>query len=259
MNIVVCIKRVPDTAAEKKLDPNDKTLDRESVETILNPMDEYAVEAGLKLKESIGGEVTVACMGPEPAITTIRKALSMGADKGLHLHDPALHGSCSQNTAYAMAQALKTIPHDIVLCGAESTDARTSLVPAALGEYLGYAALTYASKLEVNGSTIRIQRDTDAGHDVIEAQGPAVVSVIKGINEPRYPSFKGIMAAKSKPVTDLTLADIGVDASAVGAAGARTAVVEFAERPPRTQGMLVKDEGDGGTKLAEFLQAQKFI
>ena len=261
MKILVTVKRVPDTAAEKRLDPGDKTLDRESVETILNPVDEYAVEEALRLKEHAGGEVVVLCMGPTSALATVRKALSMGPDTAVHVHDDALHGSCAFNTAKVLQAAIRRVEPDIVLCGSESTDARTSLVPGALAEYLGWPGLTGAKQLEVDGPTVRIHRETENGYDVVEAQGPAVVSVVKGINEPRYPSFKGIMAAKSRPVTNLTLADLGIDPQEVGAAGATTEVVDFAPRPPKQAGQVVKDPGDGSAalELAGFLAANKFI
>jgi electron transfer flavoprotein beta subunit len=261
VKILVTVKRVPDTAAEKRLDPGDKTLDRESVETILNPVDEYAVEEALRLKEAQGGEVIVLCMGPPSALPTIRKALSMGPDAAVHVHDNALHGSCALNTARVLAAAIRTVAPDIVLAGSESTDARGSLVPGALAELLGWPGLIGAKKLEVDGSTVRIQRETEQGHDLLEATGPAVVSVVKGVNEPRYPSFKGIMAAKSRPVTDLGLGDLGIDPSEVGAAGATTEVVDFAPRPPRQAGQVVKDGGDGSAalELAGFLARQKFI
>ena len=261
LKILVTVKRVPDTAADKRLDPSDKTLDRESVETILNPVDEYAVEEALRLKEKVGGEVVVLCMGPEPALPVIRKALSMGPDAAVHVHDDALHGACVLGTAKVLAAVVRQVEPDIVLSGSESTDARTSLVPSALAEYLGWPGLTGAKQLEVDGGTVRIQRETEAGYDVLEADGPAVVAVVKGINEPRYPSFKGIMAAKSKPVTEYGLADLGIDAGEVGTAGATTEVVDFAPRPPRQAGQQLKDPGDGSaaTELAEFLVAQKFI
>jgi electron transfer flavoprotein beta subunit len=261
VKILVTVKRVPDTAADKKLDPNDKTLDRESVETILNPVDEYAVEEALRLKEKVGGEVVVLCMGPEPALGVIRKALSMGPDSAVHVHDGALHGSDAINTAKVLAAAVKRVEPDIVITGSESTDARTSLVPSALAECLGWPGLTSAKKLEVDGGTIRIHRETDTGYDVVEAAAPAVVSVVKGINEPRYPSFKGIMAAKSRPVTDLALSDLGIDPAEVGAAGATTEVVDFAPRPPKQAGQIVSDGGDGSAavELADFLASNKFI
>jgi electron transfer flavoprotein beta subunit len=245
MNIVVCVKQVPDTWAEKKLTDSDRTVDRQGVEGVMNELDEYAVEEALKIKEAHGGEVTVLTMGPEKAVETIRKALSMGADAAIHVVDPGLHGSDALATSYALAQALATVDHDLVILGVESTDARMSVVPAMLAERLGIAQLTFARKVEVGEGTVRIERQTDTGYDVVEAATPAVVSVVEKINEPRYPSFKGIMAAKKKPLTTLTLADAGFDAARVGQGGSGTAVV--------------KDEGDGGTKLAEFLITAKLV
>ena len=259
MNIVVCVKQVPDTWAEKKLDPTDKTVDRASVDGVMNEIDEYAVEEALRIKEAHGGEVTVLTMGPAKSIETIRKALSMGADKAVHLQDDALHGSCAVTTSHAMAKALGTVEWDLVIAGSESTDARTAIFPALLAERLGVPQLTLARKVEVDGTTIRIERQTEGGFARVEGSTPAVVSVVEKINEPRYPSFKGIMAAKNKPLTTLTLADAGIAPDEVGLAGSTSEVREFTARPPRTAGEIVKDEGDGGTKLAEFLQSQKFI
>ena len=259
MNIVVCVKQVPDTWAEKKLDPTDKTVDRASVDGVMNEIDEYAVEEALRLKEAHGGEVTVLTMGPEKAVETIRKALSMGADKAVHLKDDALHGSCAVSTSYAIAQAIGTLEWDLVIAGSEATDARTAVFPAMLAERLGVAQLTLARKVELDGTTVRIERQTENGYAKVEATLPAVISVVEKINEPRYPSFKGIMAAKSKPLTTLAIGDAGISADEVGFAGATSEVREFTARPPRSGGEIVKDEGDGGTKLAEFLQSQKFI
>ena len=259
MNIVVCVKQVPDTWAEKKLDPQTKTLDRESVEGVLNEIDEYAVEEGLRLKEAHGGEVTILTMGPEKCVATIRKALSMGADKAVHVHDPALKGSCAMATSLALAKALQTIEFDLVVLGSEATDARTAIVPALLAERLGLPQLTLARKVEINDGTVRIERQTEDGYAVVEGPMPAVISVVEKINQPRYPSFKGIMAAKSRPLTTLTLADLGIDPAEVGLAGATNAVKEFTARPPRTAGEVVKDDGSGGVKVAEFLATRKFI
>jgi electron transfer flavoprotein beta subunit len=259
MNIVVCVKQVPDTWAEKKLSPDDKTVDRDGVDGVMNELDEYAVEEALRIKEAHGGEVTVLSMGPEKAGESIRKALSMGADKAIHLVDPALHGSDALATSYALAQALKTVEHDLVILGVESTDARMSVVPAMLAERLGASQLTFARKVDVGAGTVTIERQTDAGYDVVEGTTPAVVSVVEKINEPRYPSFKGIMAAKKKPLTTLSTADAGIDAGKVGLAGSGSEVTEVTARPPKQAGQIVKDEGDGGVKLAEFLAAQKFI
>jgi electron transfer flavoprotein beta subunit len=259
MNIVVCVKQVPDTWAEKKLSDSDKTVDREGVEGVMNELDEYAVEEALKIKEAHGGEVTVLTMGPEKAVETIRKALSMGADKAVHIVDPALHGSDALATSYAIAQALGTVDHDLVILGVESTDARMSVLPAMLAERLGAAQLTFARKVEVGDGKVTIERQTDTGYDVVEGSTPAVVSVVEKINEPRYPSFKGIMAAKKKPLTTLTLADAGIDAARVGLDGSGTAVGDVTARPPKSAGQIVKDEGDGGSKLADFLVAQKIV
>jgi electron transfer flavoprotein beta subunit len=261
MNIVVCVKQVPDTWAEKKLSDSDKTVDREGVEGVMNELDEYAVEEALRIKEAGGGEstVTVLTMGPEKAVETIRKALSMGADQAVHLVDAGLHGSDALTTSYALAKALGTIEHDLVILGVESTDARMSVIPAMLAERTGAAQLTFARKVEVNDGTVKIERQTDTGYDVVEASTPAIVSVVEKINEPRYPSFKGIMAAKKKPLTTLTLSDAGIEADKVGLGGSGSEVAEFAARPPKQAGQIVKDEGDGGVKLAEFLASQKLV
>ena len=259
MNIVVLVKQVPDTWAERKLNDSDKTLDRASVDVVMNEIDEYAVEEALCLKEAQGGEVTIVTMGPERAVETIRKALSMGADKAVHLVDDALKGSDAVQTSYALATVLGTLEYDLVIAGSEATDSRMAIMGALLAERTGRPQLTGARKVTADGGTIRIERQTDNGYDVVEAPTPAIVSVVEKINEPRYPSFKGIMAAKSKPLTRLTLADAGLDAGQVGLAAAPSQVVEFANKPPRQAGQVVKDEGDGGLKVAEFLASQKFV
>jgi electron transfer flavoprotein beta subunit len=259
MNIVVCVKQVPDTWAERKLKQGDATLDRESVDGLINELDEYAIEEALQIKEAHGGEVTVLTMGPEKASESVRKALSMGADKAVHLVDDALAGSDALQTSYALAQVLQSIGFDLVVLGAESTDARMGAMAAMLAERLGVAQLSLASKVEIDGSHVRVNRQSEDGYWVVEADLPAVISVVEKINEPRYPSFKGIMAAKKKPMQVLSLAEAGIDSSLVGLANAATEVVDFTERPPRQAGTVVKDEGDGGTKAAEFLAAGKFI
>ncbi|UBU11994.1 electron transfer flavoprotein subunit beta/FixA family protein [Nonomuraea gerenzanensis] len=259
MNIVVCVKQVPDTATERKLRSDDNTLDRDAADGVVNELDEYAVEEALKLKEAHGGEVTVLTMGPGKATDTIRKALAMGADKAVHLSDDALHGSDALSTSYAMAQVLKKIGFDLVILGSESTDARTGVLAAMLAERLGASQLTLANKVEVDKGAIAIQRLTDYGYDRVEAPLPAVISVVEKINEPRYPSFKGIMAAKKKPVETLAIGDASIDAAQVGLAAAWSEVVDFAAAPPRAAGTIVKDEGDGGEKAADFLASKKFI
>jgi electron transfer flavoprotein beta subunit len=198
-------------------------------------------------------------MGPAKASESIRKALSMGADKAVHVSDEALAGSDALVTSLVLAEALKQTGFDLVILGSESTDARTGVLPAMLAERLGVPQVSLAAKVEIDGTAIRIRRVSDDGYDEVAASLPAVISVVEKINEPRYPSFKGIMAAKKKPVQTMSLADAGIDAALVGLAGASTEVVDFAQRPPRQAGTIVKDEGDGGVKVAEFLAAQKFI
>jgi electron transfer flavoprotein beta subunit len=259
MNIVVCVKQVPDTWAERKLKQDDSTLDRESVDGVINELDEYAIEEGLQQAEAHGGEVTILTMGPQKAADSIRKALSMGADKAVHVLDGALAGTDGLQTSQVLAQVLTRIGFDLVILGSESTDARMGVMAAMLSERLGVPQVSLASKVEIDGQAIKVRRQTDYGYDQIEATLPAVVSVVEKINEPRYPSFKGIMAAKKKPVETLGLADLGIDPDQVGLAASATEVVSFAQRPPREAGTVVKDEGDGGAKAAEFLAAQKFI
>ncbi|MDQ1709480.1 MAG: electron transfer flavoprotein beta subunit [Frankiaceae bacterium] len=259
MNIVACVKQVPDTWADKKLLPDTMTLDRESADGVMNELDEYAVEEALRIKEAHGGSVTIVTMGPGKSLQTVRKALSMGADAALQVTDDALLGSCAMATSRVLAAAIGTLEADLVIFGSETTDAGTGVVPALVAERLGRPQLTLANKVEVDGTTIRVNRLTDTGYDVVEAQLPAVVSVVEKTNEPRYPSFKGIMAAKSKPLTTMSLADLGIDAAEVGAAGASTAVRDATQRPPRSGGEIVTDSGDGAAKLAEFLHTRKYL
>jgi electron transfer flavoprotein beta subunit len=259
MNIVVLVKQVPDSGAERTLRTDDNTIERTSANNVINEMDEYAIEEALRIKEAHGGDVTLLTMGPEQATEAIRKALSMGPDKAVHVLDDALHGSCAVATSKVLAAALGTLGADLVICGAEATDGRVQVIPHMLAERLGIAALTGARKLTIDGQTLTVERQTEEGYEVVSASTPAVVSVWDTINEPRYPSFKGIMAAKKKPVSTLSLADLGVDPSEVGFAGATSEVVEHAERPPRSGGRKVTDEGDGGVKLVEFLASEKFV
>jgi electron transfer flavoprotein beta subunit len=259
MNIVVLVKQVPDTAGERKLNSEDHTLDRAGSDGVVNELCEYAIEEALLLRDAHGGEVTVLSMGPDQATDSIRKALSMGADKAVHLCDEALHGSDALQTAYALSKALGTVDYDLVIMGSESTDARTGVLGAALAEYLDVPQLTQAGKVEVDQGSVRIHRMTDDGYAVVEASTPAVVSVVEKINEPRYPSFKLIMQAKKKPVQTLDLAAAGIEPDRVGLANAATAMVDAQPAPPRGAGTIVKDEGDGGAKIAEFLATQKFL
>jgi len=259
MNIVVLCKQVPDTYSERGL-RGDGALDRDASDAVLDEINERAVEEALVLKEAHGATVTVLSMGPDRATEAIRKALSMGADAAVHLTDDALAGSDAVGTARALAGAIGTVGDvDLVLAGNEASDGRSAAVPAMIAELLGVPALTHALKVAVDGGAVTVHRETDDGVTVLSAELPAVVSVGEKINEPRYPSFKGIMAAKKKKVTTLSLADAGLDAAQVGAAGALTSVVAATPKPPKSAGEKVVDGGDGGVQVAAFLVAQKLV
>jgi electron transfer flavoprotein beta subunit len=259
VNIVVLVKQVPDSGSERKMDPADNTVARAAADNVVNEIDEYAIEEALVVKEATGGEVTVLTVGPDSATDAIRKALSMGADKAVHVSDEAIKGSDAVQISAVLAAALGQLEYDIVICGAEATDSQMSVMPALLAERLGLPQLSGARKLTVDGGVAKIERQTDGGYWAVEAPLPAIVSTWDTINEPRYPSFKGIMAAKKKPVETRTLADLGLDASAVGLANATTQVVDFAGRPPKGEGVKVTDEGDGAQKFVDFLAGQKIV
>jgi electron transfer flavoprotein beta subunit len=262
MKIVVCVKYVPDATGDRRFEA-DHTVDRAAVDGLLSELDEYAVEQALQLKEKQGGdsEVTVLTVGPERAMDAVRKALQMGADKGIHVTDEAIAGSDALATSLVLAEAVKKVDGwDLVLCGMGSTDGAMGVVPAMLSERLGVPGVTFGSSIEVDGGTVRIRRDGDTATVTAEASLPAVASVTDQSGEARYPSFKGIMAAKKKPVETWSLADLGVDPAQVGLSASWTAVETVQERPPRTAGEIVTDEGGSGAKaLVDFLAAQKFI
>ena len=261
MNIVVLVKQVPDTYSERKLNPSDGVLDRDATDAVLDEINERAVEAALVLKEANdGSEVTVLTMGPDRATDAIRKALSMGADKAVHLSDEALAGSDAITTAKALAKAIGTVGDvDLVIAGNEASDGRGGAMAAMVAELMGLPALTHAREITVEGTAVTVKRETDDGITMLSADLPAVISVGEKINEPRYPSFKGIMAAKKKPVSTITLADAGIDASEVGLANALSAVTSAAPKPPKAAGEKIEDEGDAGSKIAAFLVSQKLI
>jgi electron transfer flavoprotein beta subunit len=260
LNIVVLVKQVPDTYSERKLRESDGSLDRDASDAVLDEINERAVEEALQLKEAHGGTVTVLTMGPDRATEAIRKALSMGADAAVHVTDEALAGSDAVGTARVLAAAVASVGSvDLVLAGNEASDGRSAAVPAMVAEVLGLPALTHARQVTVEGSSVTVRRETDDGVVTLVAELPAVVSVNEKINEPRYPSFKGIMAAKKKKVTTLSAGDLGVDAATVGAAGALTSVVEATPKPPKSAGEKVVDDGDGGSRIAAFLVAQKLV
>lgn len=258
MNVLVCAKQIPDPNAPGRLDPKSKRLVREGVTLVLDPGDEHAVEAGLQVVEKAGGEVTIVSMGPPTALDAIRKALSMGANKGILISDPALENSDALSTARAIAAAIKGLPYDLVICGTESTDGSSGAVPAQLAELLGLPLLSFAKKLEVADGKAVIDRQTDEGYDVVEAPLPAVVTVTGGSNEVRYPSLRGIMQAKNKEVKQVTLRDLGLDGQA-GNAAATQEVVDIAPAEARKAGRVIEDKGEGARQVADFLQELKVI
>ena len=259
MKIVVCVKYVPDAQADRKF-AADNTTDRAGVDGLLSELDEYAVEEALKIFEAQGdATVTVLTVGPAAASDAIRRALQMGAHAGVHVVDDAIHGSDAIATSLVLAAAIRTLEPDLVLTGMQSTDAGMSVVPAMVAERLGLPQVTYAGSLELSGGSVKIEREGDTSTEVIEAPLPAVVSVTDQINEPRYPSFKGIMAAKKKPVQTLSLADLGLSAASVGLSASRTSVEAITARPPRQAGQKVADEGEGGRQLVAFLAGAKLV
>ena len=263
MKIVVTVKQVPDTSAEKTFDQSTKRLNRTTIENVLNPFDEYAIEEALKLKEQLGGDstVTILTMAPESGREVVRKALAMGADDAAMLSAPEVGGSDTMATAYVLATALKKIGFDLVLTGTQSTDAINSVVPAAIAEHLGVPCLTYARKVAVKDGRVEIQRETESGYLRVDAPLPALVSVTKSANEPRYASLKGIMGAKKKEIKPLTLADIGADPAKLGDAGAKTVVEAFAPVGARAKGTVIQssDGADAARQIMDFLISKKVI
>ncbi len=256
--IVVAVKYVPDATANRSFSA-DNTVDRDGVDGLLSELDEYAVEQALQVIEAGEGEVTVLTVGPDDAADAIRKALQMGADAGVHVKDDAIHGSDAFATSLVLAEAIKKLDYDLLFFGMTSTDGGMGVVPTLVAERLGVPAVTFASEVTVDGDTVKIRRDGDVAAQTVEATGKVVVSVTDQTGEARYPSFKGIMAAKKKEVQEWSLADLGLDAGSVGLDNAWSKVESFEPRPPRTAGEIVTDEGDGGTKLAEFLASKKFV
>jgi electron transfer flavoprotein beta subunit len=263
MNIVVCVKYVPDATADRRFE-SDNTVDRVGVDGLLSELDEYAVEQALQIKEKRADEeinVIALTVGPEAAEAAVRKALQMGADSAVHVVDDAIAGSDAIATSLVLAKAIEKIGQpDLVITGLAGTDSMMSVMPAMLAERLGLPQVTQASVVETQGNQVRIKRDGDSATEVIGGTMPLVLSVTDQSGEARYPSFKGIMAAKKKPLETHSLADLGVDASEVGLSVAWSEVAETAARPPRTAGEIVKDEdGSGATALVEFLASKKFI
>ncbi|MGH9000411.1 MAG: electron transfer flavoprotein subunit beta/FixA family protein [Acidimicrobiia bacterium] len=260
MNILVCVKQIPDPAMPGQLDPETKTLVRAG-KLVMDESDSYGVEMALQLAEKAGGgEVTVVSMVPASGAQGMRSALAMGAAKGILVADEALAGTDALGTSKVLAAAVRRAGEvDLVLTATESTDGYTGTVPAQVGELLGWPSLTFAKAIELEGGKVKIQRQTEAGYDTVEAPLPAVVSVTAGVVEPRYPSFKGIMAAKSKPVDEVGVADLGLDASQVGWAGARQEITGVRAAEERKAGEKIEDEGDAHERVVAFLESLKVI
>jgi electron transfer flavoprotein beta subunit len=254
LNIVVCVKHIPDPNLPGEL-AGDR-LRREGVQGTLDPGDEFGVEAGLRLKEAHGGEVTLVSMGPPPAVEAIRKGLSMGADKAVLVSDEALEGADALVTARVLAAAIRRSDFDIVIAGVESTDGYTGTMPSTLAELLGIAQGTFARHLDASGDGVEIHRQTAEGYHVVRCPLPVLVTVTAGANEPRYPSFKGIMAAKKKPLDQPALSDLGLGADDVRVLQRVTAVAPAEER---RAGEVRSDDGSGAARIADFLVEQKAI
>ncbi|MHB1487418.1 MAG: electron transfer flavoprotein subunit beta/FixA family protein [Acidimicrobiales bacterium] len=259
MNVVVCVKQIPDPAAPAALDPTTNTIVREG-KLILDDSDAYGVEMALQLVDAAGGgEVTLVSMAPNSETGGLRTALAMGAAKAILISDPALAGSDALGTARVLAAAIKRVEPELVLAATESTDGYTGTTPVQLAELLGLPSVTFAKHIEVVGDTVKVSRQTEAGFDEVECPLPALVTVTAGVVEPRYPSFKGIMAAKGKPVETLDVAALGLSADQVGAAGAGQKITEVVEAEARSAGEIVVDEGDAHERIISFLEQLKVL
>jgi electron transfer flavoprotein beta subunit len=249
MNIVVTVKQIPDPNVAPQLDGN--RLKREGVAGVLDPGDEFGIEAGLQIAQAHGGEVTVVSMGPPQAMEAVRKALSMGAAKGVLVSDDSLQNSDALNTARVLAEAIKKNGFDLIISGVESTDGYTGVVPQMIAALLDIPMATFAKSIEINGETVKINRQTEKGYDVVECPMPCVITVTAGVNEPRYPSFKGIVEAKKKPVEQ-------EGAPASGGSSSQT-VDSVNDAPQRGAGEVIEDDGTGAAKIADFLAQAKVI
>jgi electron transfer flavoprotein beta subunit len=256
MNVVVCVKQVPDPNSAGQLDPSSHNLKREG-ELVLDPGDEFGVEAGLQLAEKHGGEVTVISMGPERGLDTVRKALAMGAARGVLISDDSLAGSDALTTAKVLAAAIRKQEFDVVITATESTDGYTGVVPQMIAGLLDIPAVTFAKSVSYEGDTLRVERQTETGIEVVDAKLPVVISVTAGVNEPRYPSLKGIMGAKQKPLDRPSLADLGAEGLGGASAGQTITAVEAA--PVRASGEIVQDDGDAAKRIVDFLAEKKVI
>lgn len=261
MKIFVCIKQVPDpNTTVSKLDPSTKRLVRTGVSLVLDPGDESTISAAIKLRDSIGNsEVVAVSMGPERAQEGMRRALAMGADRAILVTDPALAGSDALGTARVLAAVLRKEGADLIFCSTESTDGYTGMVPGGIAEFLGLPQLTFAREIKVEGAKAVIKRVIPTGYKTVECNLPAVVTIASGSFEAIYPTMKGIMGAKKKPFSQLKLADLGLDASEVGEAGAREQVLTIGAAQARAAGQVLKDDGNAAQQIADFLQRYQLL
>jgi electron transfer flavoprotein beta subunit len=258
MNIAVCVKQIPDPSAPGELE-EDFTLKRDG-KLILDDSDAYGVEMALQLRDATGGgEVTLVSMAPRGEVSGLRTALAMGADKAVLVSDEALSGSGALDTAKVLAAAISRDPPDLVMAATESTDGYTGTVPEQIAALLGWPSVTFAKHVEVADGTVKVQRQTESGYDEVECPLPAVVSVTAGVVEPRYPSFKGIMAAKSKPVDELTVADLGLETSQVGWPGSGQKIVAVDAAEERKAGEKLEDDGEAHLRIVKYLEELKVI
>ncbi len=258
MKIAVCVKQVPDATVHKRIDPATKRLDR-SGEGALNPTDLNAVEEALRVKEARGGEVVLVSLGPEKAMESLRKALAMGADRAMLLSDEAAAGSDLVGTSVALARALERVEADLVLFGQASSDGDGAVLSAAVADRLRRPLISQVASLTVDGDSVTGKRQTEHGYDFISAPLPAIIAVSDAINEPRYPSLKGIMGAKSKPQETVTLADLGVDAEHVGEAGSKTTVLDLGPPPSRGDQLKIEDDGSAAQKILDFVLERRLL
>ncbi len=259
MNVVVCVKQIPDPADPGQMDPETRTLKRD-VKLILDESDSYGVEMGLQLVDAAGeGEVVLVSMVPNNEVSGLRTALAMGAGSAVLVSDEALAGSDALSTAKVLAAAIRRCEADLIITATESSDGYTGTVPVQIAELLDLPSATFAKSIEIDGDVAKVQRQTEDGYDEIECSLPCVVSVTAGVVEPRYPSFKGIMAAKNKPVDELDLAALGIDPATVGWAGARQEIVDIAEAPAGEAGEIIHDEGDAHERILAFLDDLKIL
>ena len=255
MNVVVCVKQIPDPASPGKLDPSTKTLVREG-KLVVDDSDMYGIEMALQLVGTAGGgEVTLVSMAPNNETAGLRTGLAMGAAKAILVSDDSLKGADSLTTAKVLAAAIKRVSPDLVIAATESTDGYTGTLPVQVAELLGFPSITFAKSVSTDGTTVKVDRQTEAGYDEVESPLPAVVTVTAGVVEPRYPSFKGIMAAKGKPVEQLTVADLDIE----GGVAVTQQVTDVVAAEARKAGEIVTDEGDAHERIVQFLEQLKVI